>query len=207
MTQNLKAGLEKLKATLEAALIPKNYPGGDYVHPTWQPRLDLINSLFLIKDFDQLYPVPKAWIDSLEMPDPGDHLEGRISWDDVYNHLLSKGGKESFSPSYGGQMALDAWREERGQTYRVWHCWMDYGATGEGRTLHYRAFQAYDEIGVLHRIMTEVDAYYAQGYDWSLDFPDNSVTQYLVSPALRQHVTSTNPGSMNCALEMHFNYS
>jgi hypothetical protein len=91
---------------------------------------------------------------------------------------------------------------------KLWSVWLDYGATGEGRTLMARIAYAEDEHDALAGFGKAFDPYYARGAEAIQGVADNNVTRALFTAEtlawVRQHEGLAN---LDVLAKFHFNFA
>lgn len=91
---------------------------------------------------------------------------------------------------------------------KLWTVWLDYGATGEGRTLAARVAYAESEQAALDGFEKVFGDFYAQCAYAAEGVVDNGVTQALFAPDTFKRVPELE-GRANLDLfaQYHFNFS
>jgi hypothetical protein len=90
----------------------------------------------------------------------------------------------------------------------LWTVWLDYSATGEGRSLFARIAYAEAAEDAIELFGKTFDAYYARGADAEEGVVENAVTAFLFSPAALEQARQLE-GKASVVVEgrFHFNRS
>ena len=91
---------------------------------------------------------------------------------------------------------------------KIWTVWLDYGATGEGRTLLARIAYAEDEQAALGGFESQFGEFYARGAEAAEGVVKNGVTKALFRGRTLDHVRLME-GRANVDLfaKFHFNFA
>jgi hypothetical protein len=88
----------------------------------------------------------------------------------------------------------------------LWTTWLDYSATGEGRTLMTRITHAYGPDDARRKFEERFGAYFARGCDAACGIVRNEVVGYLVSEEALNFAQQCN-GTLDIVASLHVNFS
>lgn len=88
----------------------------------------------------------------------------------------------------------------------LWTSWLDYSATGEGRTLMLRTTCASSEDDAKRKFQEQFGDYFAQGCEAQVGVVRNEVPTYVLSDAALRFASRSN-GNLDICASLHVNFS